>query len=256
MGTIGLSTLLVLFNSAVFSFDITQWKYSPNDTALLKFQEIFRRDHLKSLTLGYHTKELLEIYHELSVPEDLKRFDYGVHELEDIPVEIENMKCLRCLATMPTFFDYRRVHGWSAEQIAEAAIDVCVGTGGNRTVCNGVVRNHIESTLFIIDHQHRLTPEIFCAIYDQGRCGEVIDSEFDLKISVDRTAPPIVGSKNHTASGRNSFKIVHITDIHYDLHYQVGNLAVCSAPVCCRDSQGLPEKATDGAGYWGSYCRD
>lgn len=245
--------VIVVQSEAFGKVDFSKWKYSESNDTIHLFQHIFSRDHPKFMETGVHISDLLQIYHELSVAPELRRYDAGVHELEDIPDEIESRKCLRCLTTMPTFFDYRRVHKWSSEKIAEAAIDVCVGTGGNATVCRGVVYNHIESTLFIVDNQLRLTPEIFCAIYDQGRCGVVSDPEFDLKISVDRVAPPITGSKNHTSKRDNEFKIVHITDIHYDLHYQVGNLAVCTAPVCCRDSQGLPQNPGDGAGYWGSY---
>jgi sphingomyelin phosphodiesterase len=48
-------------------------------------------------------------------------------------------------------------------------------------------------------------------------------------------------------------KIIHITDIHYDPHYTVGNNAVCGAVVCCREDQGAPSSPGEAAGFWGDY---
>jgi sphingomyelin phosphodiesterase len=43
-----------------------------------------------------------------------------------------------------------------------------------------------------------------------------------------------------------------MTDSHIDLYYQPGTNANCVDPMCCRNSSGMPNTASDAAGYWGS----
>lgn len=50
-----------------------------------------------------------------------------------------------------------------------------------------------------------------------------------------------------------SFKVLHITDTHYDPLYQEGANAVCKEPLCCRDKSQTVLKVSDGAGKWGDY---
>lgn len=49
------------------------------------------------------------------------------------------------------------------------------------------------------------------------------------------------------------FRILHITDIHFDELYEIGSLADCGMPCCCGNNQGKPSNPADGAGAWGDY---
>ena len=48
---------------------------------------------------------------------------------------------------------------------------------------------------------------------------------------------------------------MHITDIHLDLTYTVGNSAECGLPMCCGNTSG-PAVLGRAAGYWGDYQCD
>lgn len=52
------------------------------------------------------------------------------------------------------------------------------------------------------------------------------------------------------------FKILHLTDTHYDPHYVEGSIANCQEPLCCRLYSTPPANTTTPiqlAGKWGSY---
>ena len=69
----------------------------------------------------------------------------------------------------------------------------------------------------------------------------------------DMTAAEKVKSAKGVNKSRRSFKILHLTDIHHDPHYEEGSLANCPGYLCCRSNYGRPTKKEDAAGKWGDY---
>ena len=52
---------------------------------------------------------------------------------------------------------------------------------------------------------------------------------------------------------QNGFKVLHLTDIHYDGAYTLGTLVDCPYPTCCGVDSGTPSESQKGAGMWGDY---
>jgi len=50
-----------------------------------------------------------------------------------------------------------------------------------------------------------------------------------------------------------TFKVLHISDTHYDPYYHEGANAECNEPLCCRLTNGAPLTAFAAAGRWGDY---
>ena len=52
--------------------------------------------------------------------------------------------------------------------------------------------------------------------------------------------------------------VLHLTDIHPDMHYSVGSLTDCGKPLCCRigETWDEPWNSTVEAGLWGDYMCD
>lgn len=50
-----------------------------------------------------------------------------------------------------------------------------------------------------------------------------------------------------------SFKVLHLSDTHYDPWYSEGSNADCNEPLCCRLTSGKPSTPAAGAGKWGDY---
>jgi sphingomyelin phosphodiesterase len=55
---------------------------------------------------------------------------------------------------------------------------------------------------------------------------------------------------------RKTLKVVHMSDPHIDLEYQVGALNKCDGYLCCRKENGFPADKKLQAGPWGGYWCD
>lgn len=53
--------------------------------------------------------------------------------------------------------------------------------------------------------------------------------------------------------GSTSFKVLQLSDTHFDPYYEEGTNAECNEPLCCRLTNGPARNAADGAGKWGDY---
>lgn len=49
----------------------------------------------------------------------------------------------------------------------------------------------------------------------------------------------------------STFRVLHLSDTHYDPEYVEGSLASCNEPLCCRTASGEVKNDTDRAGRWG-----
>lgn len=57
----------------------------------------------------------------------------------------------------------------------------------------------------------------------------------------------------HLQPNSASFKVLHLSDTHFDPYYEEGTNAECNEPLCCRLTNGPAKSAADGAGRWGDY---
>lgn len=53
--------------------------------------------------------------------------------------------------------------------------------------------------------------------------------------------------------GMPTFKVLHLSDTHFDPEYQEGSNADCNEPLCCRANSGVVRSPDKRAGYWGDY---
>lgn len=57
-------------------------------------------------------------------------------------------------------------------------------------------------------------------------------------------------------SGAGIVRVLHLTDMHWDMEYHVGANAECGQPMCCRQVQGAPSGPNTTCGYYGDYNSD
>lgn len=55
---------------------------------------------------------------------------------------------------------------------------------------------------------------------------------------------------------RETFTILHLSDIHIDQEYEIGSLWDCDGYLCCRAENGFPTDPAKAAGKWGGYKCD
>jgi sphingomyelin phosphodiesterase len=121
------------------------------------------------------------------------------------------------------------------------------------SVCRGVVDLNVESLVYIIDARPTLTATNVCSLVLQGECGAV-DPSLSFTVNVNQGSPINAPKSVNAPRTPDELKIIHVSDIHYDPHYEAGSVAGgCVNPVCCRRGDGPAANPADGAGFWGDY---
>ena len=143
----------------------------------------------------------------------------------------------------------------SEEEIAELITNFCKAFNiEDDNVCTLVVREFKDEVLTVVATVG-LNAEEACGIILGPTCATPYDpfnQTWSVKMS-DTPKPP-VKEMQLPVKGAKQYRILHITDIHYDSLYTPGLSVDCGEPLCCRP----PNKpnATHGAGKWGEFRCD
>ena len=163
--------------------------------------------------------------------------------------------CLACEVAIGQLIDLFAL-GHQLDDVQPAFEGICTLLGiSTQSVCDGGILNYAPVFQYIVKTRApRITAGEVCAAVLGKGCGawELInDWSVDLpggKPEVETPGPP---PENAPVK-----KILHLTDIHVDLTYTVGNNAECDLPMCCGNTSGLAPTPESGAGYWGAYSCD
>ncbi|XP_031341330.1 sphingomyelin phosphodiesterase-like [Photinus pyralis] len=164
--------------------------------------------------------------------------------------QFEPPECALCNTLVGTIITIRRI-GTPKDVIVFMFTELCITLKlVSEEECKGFINMNVDTILYIIDNRLFLTPSKVCSIVFQDlHCADPFGVEWDLKL------PPYDSQVQNnlpidTQSG--SVKILQITDIHYDSHYQVGSNADCGLFICCQIGT-VPSSESTAAGYWGDY---
>lgn len=106
---------------------------------------------------------------------------------------------------------------------------------------------------YIVEQHPDLTAHDICAIvYQSENCGTPKAERLEFEVQISGQPPAVTDHKGPSPGSGQYYKVVHITDIHYDPEYTPGGNALCDEPMCCRADQGTA-KPGEGAGRWGDY---
>ncbi|KXJ72005.1 sphingomyelin phosphodiesterase-like [Aedes albopictus] len=215
-----------------------------------QFEKEFLTEHMKFMETGVKSDRLEEMFEHLRQKPDMFR-----QELDNHPLPYQTTECTACRALVTTYLTYRRILNWDRDRIAAQAASTCDTLGILLPEnCVKIIDKNIDIFLYIIDNKPSLTAQTICGVIFQSGACVLEDPEFlNWTIEVSAGGTPITSSKTGSNRGPNDFKIVHLTDLHYDPHYRTGYNAVCGEPCCCREAQGIPENPEEGAGEWGDY---
>ena len=124
-----------------------------------------------------------------------------------------------------------------------------VGKIINMTVCKGIVQLYHKIFLDTLVDKF-FNPRLSCE--NMNACPKTRKflnyQDFIAKIQPGKPAD----TKWPTPTKRDSYKVLHLTDIHIDQFYEIGSDAHCGQLICCRKESGAPKTPADAAGYWGS----
>ncbi|XP_067632958.1 sphingomyelin phosphodiesterase 1-like isoform X2 [Eurosta solidaginis] len=210
------------------------------------------------LTTGIESAELRRISNELASLRSQK--DIFTKDIDELSSADQFVVCTTCRATVSVVTKMFRdpngeLNGPSAkEKTKKVALDVCDRVLlETEEVCLGLFELNWPIFEFIVQNSVADARSI-CSILPINFC-KVKQEQFNFKLNIDKSGSPVVSSKSGIPSkSSEDFKILQLTDVHYDPEYEPGSLAECPEQMCCQRSSTTgsidPSKQ---AGYWGDY---
>ena len=92
-----------------------------------------------------------------------------------------------------------------------------------------------------------------CSFVIGDACDDAYNPQHEWEVAFPPVNKPPIQPPIPPKEGAPTFKVLHISDTHYDPYYQEGSNAVCNEPLCCRLTNGAPLTASAAAGRWGDY---
>jgi len=120
----------------------------------------------------------------------------------------------------------------------------------NASVCEGIVGNYVANVISALS-KRLFRPEITCA--------KMFLCPHDFHVeTIKQFIKQVLGNSSRVEPPkptlRSTYKFLHITDLHVDFSYTVGNNAYCNQPLCCREEDGPVSDPAKGAQYWGTVA--
>ncbi|XP_049272499.1 sphingomyelin phosphodiesterase [Rhipicephalus sanguineus] len=121
-------------------------------------------------------------------------------------------------------------------------------------VCTGIVRAYKDDVGYVM-RTTRSSPNEMCTLMFGRTCGNLTLPEHVWEIVVPEKSTSNRPAPEERAQSRDepgsSFRVLQLSDTHYDPEYIEGSLAACDEPLCCRPASGEVQNDTDRAGRWG-----
>ncbi|KAI6204931.1 Sphingomyelin phosphodiesterase [Aphelenchoides besseyi] len=172
-------------------------------------------------------------------------------------------KCLGCRGSVEVLkFLFER--NATTERILKVAQYICRKFADqNVVICKGITAQFREPFLYVLE-QMVFRPKQLCGLIMKG-CG-VPDNPFDGNWTIPLPPKPEIENRRTTADSTNTnrpfynnnnqerpiFKVIQLSDLHFDFEYQNGSEAQCGQPICCQgDTTGDVKQR---AGYWGTLA--
>ena len=160
---------------------------------------------------------------------------------------ISHLPCSACQSTFTYLLSFEL--NTLMEIIKYISVEYCILTKiEGPDVCRGAV-NEMTPIILHSVMKHYLDPLRICpAIF---LCSDFYQ-DLDLKVFINDTLRDKPVRPDAVPTGRATFKLVHVTDMHIDFDYAAGYEADCGEPECCQTMHGTPKSPESASGYWGT----
>lgn len=101
--------------------------------------------------------------------------------------------------------------------------------------------------------QVSMGPAQICSFVIGDACDDAFNPLHEWEVAFPPVKKPPIKPPIPPQEAAPTFKVLHISDTHYDPYYQEGANAECNEPLCCRLTNGAPLAASAAAGRWGDY---
>ncbi|XP_026276630.1 sphingomyelin phosphodiesterase [Frankliniella occidentalis] len=178
-------------------------------------------------------------------------------DLKQVVQEIETsvmskVSCTACKAGVGLIQHYLR-GGKSRDDINKIVYQFCVSLKiQSPRVCEGLTELFGGEVVHVLKRVS-LGPEEVCSFVIGDACGDVYNPFHEWKVVFPPVSKPEVLEPKVPTEGAPSFKVLHLSDTHFDPYYQEGTNADCNEPLCCRLTNGPALSSSTAAGRWGDY---
>uniref|UniRef100_A0A915DCX4 Saposin B-type domain-containing protein n=1 Tax=Ditylenchus dipsaci TaxID=166011 RepID=A0A915DCX4_9BILA len=139
------------------------------------------------------------------------------------------------------------------EKIVETAESLCVNFADkDPAFCSGMIAQFKDS-FFYVAEQSVLKPSQLCAFIfpDCGTASNPFNGgNWDIDLP---PKPSNLPPKISITVPQKTFRVLQLSDLHFDFSYTPGSEADCKLPICCQTSIPLT-KPNKPAGYWGTLA--
>lgn len=111
----------------------------------------------------------------------------------------------------------------------------------------------VQGEVIYVLKQVDMGPAQICSFVIGDACDDTYNPLHEWEVAFPPVNKPPVKPPVPPQEGAPTFKVLHISDTHYDPYYQEGANADCNEPLCCRLTNGSPLTPAAAAGRWGDY---
>lgn len=155
-----------------------------------------------------------------------------------------------------TFINFIRHDKYTLHKVQELFIDMCRASRVySKKICRALTYQLSPIIFYTVQQRPNVSAYDVCAVMLQmnGNCGLPKGEQYQIHIDIVGDQPQVLGHKNATSPSGKEYKILHITDIHYDPFYKEGATTACNDTECCHANQGPAPSSAEAAGEWGDY---
>lgn len=177
--------------------------------------------------------------------------------LKQVVQEVETsvmskVSCTACKAGVGLLQHYIRV-GKTRDDIVKITYQFCVSLNIQPArVCEGITELFGGEVVYVLKRL-TLSAEEICSFVIGDACGDVYNPYHEWEVVFPPVPKPVVTPLVAPTPGAPSFKVLHLSDTHFDPYYQEGTNADCKEPLCCRLTNGPALSPQTAAGRWGDY---
>ncbi|XP_063616721.1 sphingomyelin phosphodiesterase isoform X1 [Cydia splendana] len=220
---------------------------SANETELIAHMAALKRNYSRLLWDSDKSSNL-----PLFVEKALKLLN-----LKQVYYEVEHsvmskVSCTACKAGAGLLQHYIRA-GKSNEEINKIIYQFCVSLKiQSARVCEGITRLFGSEVVYVLKRV-TIGPDEICSFVIGDACGDVYNPYHEWEVAFPPVPKPVTKVLDIPVDKAATFKVLQISDTHFDPYYAEGANAECNEPLCCRASNGPAVTPGGGAGRWGDY---
>lgn len=150
------------------------------------------------------------------------------------------LTCASCKFGFSTLQTLLKLH-LPPDKIAAVIEDLCVQLKIEpRIICRGLLEEFRTETFYVLTHVPYSPAEI-CNFVTNSDCAPDPPGTAWAVALPDIPKPPLQPIPPPSPESPK-LRVLHLSDLHFDMYYKEGSNAECSEPLCCRKDGGAPGK--------------